>query len=161
MRRTVRNIEESAVGIFLRAGIINALRKNPYVVPTDPWYKRALRCDRPGFDVRVQKIRILFQKRRSDLVAPFAEQAGSADQGGDVRGERGGRIAAHFLPALLLRDRSMADQISSRARDHRISVKILESVLPLDLPGEKNWKGDFVELDSPPEGSSIKPKILG
>ena len=111
--------------------------------------------------MRVQKIGILFQECRSSLVAPLAEQTGSADQGSDVRGERGGRITTHFLPALLLGDRSMADQISSRVRNHRVRVKILESVLPLDLPGEKNWKCDFVELDSPPVGPPINPKVLG
>ena len=36
IRRTVRNVEDAAVGIFLRLGIVNALRKNPYVVPADP-----------------------------------------------------------------------------------------------------------------------------
>ena len=54
----------------------------------------------------------------------------------------------------------MADQISSRARNHRVRIKILKSVLPLDLPGEKNWKCDFVELDSPPVGPAINPKVL-
>ena len=154
-------LRTSAVGIFLRLGVVNALRKNPYVVPADPRDKRTLRCDRPGFDVRVQKIGVLFQECRSGLVAPLAEQAGSADQSSDVRGERGRRIATHFLPALLLSDRSMADQISSRPRNHRVRVKILKSVLPLELPGEKNWKCDFVELDSPPVGPAINPKVLG
>ena len=160
IRRTVRDGEDAAVGIFLRLGVVHALRKNPYVMPADSRDERTLRRDRPGFDVRVQKIGVFFQECRSGFVAPFAEQAGSADQSSDVRGERGGRISTHFLPALLLSDRSMADKVSSRARNHRVRVKILESLLPIELPGEKNRKCDFVKLDSPPVGPAINPKVL-
>ena len=55
----------------------------------------------------------------------------------------------------------MADEVSSRARNHRVRVKVLEGVLPLDPPCEKNWKCDFIELDSPPVGPPINPKVLG
>ena len=54
----------------------------------------------------------------------------------------------------------MADQISSRARNHGVRVKILESVLTLDLPGQKNWKCDLVQLYAPPMGPSVDPEIL-
>src|SRR5450759_1882747 len=40
IRRTVRNVEHAAVGILLWMRIVNALRKNPYVVPADPGHKR-------------------------------------------------------------------------------------------------------------------------
>src|SRR5665213_225510 len=116
--RMVRDSENAMVGIFLRLGVVHALRKNPYVMPPDSRNQRTLRGNCPGFDVRVQKVGVFFQEFRGGFVASFAEKTSGADQRSDVRGKRGRRISACFLPPLLLSDRSMPDKIRSRPRNH-------------------------------------------
>src|SRR5579872_2764096 len=108
----------------------------------------------------VQKIGVFFQEFCGGFVASFAEKTSSADQGGDVRCQRGRRISAGFLPALLLSDRAMLDKIGRRMRNHRVGVKILQGFLAMELPSEKNRKRHFVKLDSLPVGPAIHPEIL-
>src|SRR5271156_2045633 len=116
--RKVGNGDVSLVRIFVRNRIACLRGKNPQVVTRYAWKERPLRCDSPTLDMTFQEISVFLQIFCGRLVRPFASKASGADQRGNVRCQRGRRIAADLLPAFLRSDRTMADEISSPTQDH-------------------------------------------
>ena len=157
----VRNRDVSLIRILLRSLIICALRKNAYVMAGNAREQSPLRCYRPALDMTLQKIGVFLQVFRRRLIASFAREACGTDQGRDVRSKRGWRIAADLFPAFLRSHGAMPNQICGRPQDHGVRVKVLESVLAFEPPGEHDGKGDFIQLDSPPVGLTVNPEVLG
>ena len=103
--------------------------------------------------MRFQKISVFLQIFRCASSPLSRAKAGGTDQSSDVRRQRGGGIAADFLPALL---RSQPGHGGPGKQPPAIpwgTGQNLGGRSPLEPPGEQNGESDFVELDSPPVGS--------
>ena len=94
------------------------------------------------------------------LRAVSAADVRSADERGDDHGERRGRVAGVLLPALLLRDRSVAHKERRGSRDEGDDVEVAEAVELPEPPGEDDREGDLVELNAGPVGRSVDPEVL-
>ena len=85
---------------------------------------------------------------------------GGADERGDDDGERGGRVAGVFFPALLLRDGSVADEEAGGAGDERDNVKAAEGVDLPETPRKDDGERDLIELNAGPVGRAVDPEVL-
>jgi hypothetical protein len=149
------------VRVLLRGRIVCPFRKDPQVISSHPWEQGSFRCDGPTLDMTFQEVGVFLQVFRCRVIASFASKAGGADQSGNVGRQRGGGIAANFLPALLRSQRAMADEVSSGPQYHGVWVKVLQGVLASQPPCEQNRERDFIELNSPPVGLTVNPEVLG
>src|SRR4051812_46192239 len=69
----------------------------------------SLRGNGPRVHVRFQKIRVLLNELGNPVVAPLSRIGGCTCERSNIGRQRRRRIAAGFLPALLLCDRAVAD----------------------------------------------------
>lgn len=60
----------------------------------------------------------------------------------------------------MLCDWPVPDKVSRRGTDHRVRIEISKRTFLPQVPGQKNWKSDFIELDTLPMRGAIKPEVL-
>src|SRR5579871_1455955 len=110
--------------------------------------------------MRFEKVGIFFKKLSRLLLAAKAGKLRSADQCGDIRRQGRGRVAAALFPSLLRSGGTLTNQILRRFQNHWRGIKIFQSSMFVQAPGQKNGKSDPVELNSMPVGGPIDPEVL-
>ncbi len=91
------------------------------------------------------------------------DDIGRSEKRGYLDCECEGRIAGVLFPAVLTRDRAVADEVTCRPFDHRDEVILLgrgQMVPPPEHVGEEDRKGAFIHLHAAPVGLAVEPDVL-
>src|SRR5271157_4596009 len=99
-------------------------------------------------------------KLRRVLVSARFQKLSRADQGCDVAGQGGWRIAPGFFPALLRGGRALADEVAASQLDGHKWIEVGEGIRLPQAPRQNNRKGHLVELHTHPVRVAVNPKIL-
>ena len=123
--RLIGQPQRPTIGIFIRLHLAHGDRMDADEMPRDPGYQPARGRDRPGFHVAFQEVCVRLNEIGRPVITALVRVHRRTGQRGDTHRERRWRVAAGFLPPLLRRDRSFADQIRRRLHHHGVGVKVL------------------------------------
>src|SRR6266700_6638627 len=96
------------------------------VMPRFAVMKLAAIGHRPIFEVRGKPVGVIEDEGRGIFIKAVAGKIGCANQARNNRCQRGGRVARAFLPAFLVGDRAVRDEVTSSATDDRPGLEELE-----------------------------------
>src|SRR5437588_4786454 len=114
----------------------------------------------PGFHAIVPVVSDRSQVACSHMLTGFVRKFGGHDEGGDARCERRRRQATEILPAVELRQRTLADdELGGGTHHDRVGV-VVEAARDAEAPGQQDGKGDLVELGRRPVRGAIHEPVL-
>src|SRR6266851_3513422 len=96
----------------------------------------------------------------SDVLAGLVRKLRRDDQGGDARGQCGGRQAAEILPTVELRERTLADDELRRGAHHHWIRVVVEAARDAQPPRQQDGQRDLVELCGCPVRRSVREPVL-
>src|SRR5262249_30885360 len=100
--RAVPDGEEAAVRVLVGLGVVRVEGWEGEEGGAKAGTGRAAGGARPGQDVALEEVGVTLEEGRRRLVLASPCEGGCTDEGGDVRGGRGGGVPAILLPALLV-----------------------------------------------------------
>src|SRR5579862_2215299 len=156
----VGDVQDAGFFALRRLLLADLLGQNSHVIRGRAFNKRACRGCSPVFNVRFKIVGIFFDENCGRLLAALTEEKRRADESGNIRGERGGRVAGGLFPALLLSDRTIADQVSGTLADQVEGIEVSQALFTAKTPRQHDRESDLVKLNAAPVGISVDPEVL-
>src|SRR4029077_11957241 len=117
---------------------------NPEVVTTDFRHQGSFRCHSPALYMRFEKISVIANELGSNGFATVIKDLRCANQRRNMNSKGRRRIPPRFLPAILRRDRTFANEEPTCATNHFEGKEVPQSTVFPESPHQQNWKRNLV-----------------
>ncbi len=165
VRTPRRTIFDGNVSLQWRSGSVFGRRRDADVIAFDanlPGKVGVYGIGAP-FHIKVPGVGHIAQKFGGLRLAHFFRHVSRNQQGSDFRGHGEGRIAAVFLPSILLRDRAVGRDKGCGFADHwppARAILVRARRFTAQQVDQQNGKGSLIHLQAVPVRTPIEPHVL-